>query len=391
MTVRAGAAAPSRSGVLSLSSRPALALKAALVLAAVLAALVLVPSGAASAAAGWQGFGAGKWPGPEWRPYAAGSPFNQQVGNAPVHPDSAALVAGALQWGPPASLTAGTAETSSDFGHPVYFSQPGDPLYTLRPTEHWGRNTIAGTRIRIPAGARPAGGSDGHMTVVTPDGWEYDFWRAQAPPPGGGTLTFAWGGRVRITGDGLGGSATAAHFGALAGVIRPEELAAGRIDHALFIVLRCTASGTSFGFGARKRQSWLGSYIYPAAAGASTCDEGNSGLPPLGARFALAMSSSQIAGLGLPRWKRAILTALARYGGYVGDTGGPGFALMMQSSSTYTSLGAPDRLAQVARGAGIPERQGRYTFPLAAGVDWQRYLRVVVPPARLRAKRMRHA
>ncbi len=64
---------------------------------------------------------------------------------------------------------------------------------------------------------------------------------------------------------------------------------------------------------------------------------------------------------------------------------------MMQSSSTYTSFGAPDRLAQVAQGAGIPQRQGHYTFPLAAGVDWQRYLRVVVPPHRLRAKRKHHA
>ncbi len=111
----------------------------------------------------------------------------------------------------------------------------------------------------------------------------------------------------------------------------------------------------------------------------------------MGARFQLAMSRGQILALHLPRWKRAILIALARYGGYVGDTGGPGFAFMMESSSTYTSLGAPDRFVQMAQRAGIPGRQGRYTLPVAAGVEWQRYLRVVVPPAHRRASHRRHA
>ena len=341
------------------------------------AVVVAMPAGASG---GWEGFAAGSWPGGAWRPYAASSPFNQPIGSARVHPDSAPLVAGALQWGPPAPLTAGTADTSEDYGHPVYYAQSSDPVYLLHPTEHWGHSTIAGRRIRIPVAARPAGGSDRHMTVVTPVGWEYDFWRAQPPPPGGGTLTFAWGGRVRVVGSGLNTGATAAGFAGLAGVIRPEELAAGRIDHALFIVLKCTGSGTSFGYGARQSHGGAGSYVYPAAAGASACGKTGS-LPPLGARFQLAMSTAQIAALGIPAWKRAILTALVKYGGYVGDTGGPGFALMVQSSSTYTSFGAPDRLVQVARAAGIAGHQGRYLFDLAGGVDWQHYLRIVVPPA----------
>jgi hypothetical protein len=342
-------------------------------------------TGARGSGAGWNGFGGGNWPGATWRPYADSSPFNQPIGRAVVHPNSAALVAGALQWGSPVDITAGTAGTSADYGHPVYYAQPGDPIYTLHPTEPWGRNAIAGACIPIPAAARPAGGGDGHMTVVTPDGWEYDFWRAQAPPPGGGTLSFAWGGRVGILGSGLGGGATAARFAGLAGVIRPEELAAGRIDHALFIVLKCSGSGTSFGYGVRQGSSrWTGSYVYPAQAGAGTCGPG-AGLPPLGARFQLAMSRAQIVALGAPRWKRAILYALARYGGYVGDTGGSGFAIAMQSSATYTSFGAPDRLVQVAQSAGLTASSGRYAFDLADGVDWRRYLRIVASPAVRRA------
>jgi hypothetical protein len=332
------------------------------------------------ASAGWQGFGAGNWPGAQWRPYAPSSPFNQRVGATATHPSSAQLVASSLQWGPPTGLTAGVAGSSNDFGHPVYYSLPSDPVYLLHPTERWGRNPIAGMRIRIPAQARPAGGSDGHMTIVTPDGWEYDLWRAQTPPAGGGTLTFAWGGRLRIDGSGLGGRATAAQFGGLAGIIRPEELAAGRIEHALFIVLRCTGSGAGFGYGVHQGSRWTGGYVYPARAGASTCDQSSGEPPPLGARFQLAMSGAQIAALHLARWKRAILTALARYGGYVGDTGGPGFAFMIQSSATYTSFGSPDRLVQLAQSAGIAARGGRYVFDISDGIPWQRYLRVVLPP-----------
>jgi hypothetical protein len=336
-----------------------------------------------SAAGGWSGFGAGNWPGAGWRPYAANSPFNLPIGRATVLPSSAAMVAGVLAFGPPSDIVVGTAGSSEDWGHPVYFAQPGDPTYVLRATETWGRNALTGMRIPIPAQARPAGGGDGHMTVVTPDGWEYDFWRAKAPPAGGGVFEFAWGGRVRILGSGLGSGATAAHFASLAGVIRPEELAAGRIAHALFIVLRCTGSGAGFGNGVRQSSSrWTGGFVYPAQAGAGSCGRQDANLPPLGARFQLAMSSAQIAALHAPAWKRAILTALARYGGYAGDTGGPGFAVAMQSSATYTSFGAPDRLVQVAEGAGVAPSHGRYALDLADGVDWQRYLRIVAPPAR---------
>jgi hypothetical protein len=357
-----------------------LAALASLLSAVGLCAAAGAPANGASA--GWQAFGAGNWPGAGWRPYATSSPFNAPIGKGAVHPRSAQLVASALQWGPPASLTTGEADTPYDYGHPVYYAEPTDPVYVLHPTEPWGPNPIAGMHVRVPAGARPAGGSDGHMTIVTPDGWEYDLWQAQAPAPGGGTLTFAWGGRLRIDGSGLGSDATAAHFGSLAGVIRPEELAVGHIDHALFIVLRCTGTGTSFGYGVRQgRASGTGSYVYPAFAGGERCDQSNSDLPPLGARFQLAMSDAQIAALRAPAWKVAILTALARYGGYVGDTGGSGFAFMMQSSSTYTSFGVPDRLIEVARRAGLTARQGRYVFDVADGVDWQRYLRIVVPPA----------
>jgi hypothetical protein len=330
--------------------------------------------------AGWDGFGGGVLPGALWRPYAASSPFNSSVEGAVVHPSSQAIVEKALSWGLPGNLTAGDAETSNDYGHPTFFAQPSDPVYTLQATESWGPNVLDGMRIPIPAYARPAGGGDGHMTVVTPDGWEYDFWRATVPPRGGGTFKFAWGGRTRIDGDGLNSAATAADFGNLAGIIRAPELIAGRINHALFIVLKCAARGTSFGFGTTAT-SYGSSYVYPASHGGSACSSTDPYLAPMGARFQLAMSDAQIAALPVPAWKKTILTALAHYGGYVGDTGGPGFAFELESGTTYTALGLPDPLVAFAKANGVPMWNGEYVFNMASGVEWQRYLRVLEPPS----------
>lgn len=352
-----------------------------------------VPAPAAArpgAQASWRGFGVGNWPGATWRPYAASSPFNQPIpARVRVHPRSREMVRRILAFGQPAPIVAGTGGTEDDFNHPTYYARRGDPLYTLAPYERWGRSEVRGRRIRIPARAKPAPGDDGHMTVVQPDGWEYDFWRVRSKPRGGGVLRFAWGGRVRIDGDGLGGRATAAHFGTLAGIVRPPELAGGVIDHALFVVVSCAARGGRFGYGTvTPRPRGVSSFVHPARGGGSPCPARLRDAPPLGARLQLAMSEAQIAALGLPAWKTAVLRAFARYGGYIGDTGGPGFAIKTESSLTYTAFGRPDPLLAFGRSAhalGDPhvrEFEGRYLFDLADGVDWARHLRVVVPPRR---------
>ncbi|HYV14547.1 MAG TPA: hypothetical protein VE972_00825, partial [Conexibacter sp.] len=90
---------------------------------------------------------------------------------------------------------------------------------------------------------------------------------------------------------------------------------------------------------------------------------------------------AQIAALNVPAWKKTILTALAHYGGYVGDTGGPGFGLQFESSATYTVFGLADPLVAFAQQNGISSSGGIYVFDVASGVDWARYLRVLTPPA----------
>jgi hypothetical protein len=320
------------------------------------------PDGCSSAIAT---FRAGSWPGACWRPFGSTSPFNRPIPASPrLVGNSSAIVQRMLSlYGGPAKMTAGEADGTWDYSHPLYYATAGDPVFTLHCYESsWGTCPIEGHRIRIPDAARPAAGDDAHMAVIDyASGWEYDLYKVRSKPAGGGVLEFRWGGRTRLDGDGLGTNATAAHFALSAGIIRPEEIAAGRIDHALFMVVKCT-----------------GGTVYPAGGGGSGCADPRNA-PAGGMRFQLNYSPAEIDALRVPAWKKTILHALATYGAYIGDTGGAGFNFQFQSGSTYTSFGVADRLVTWAKTQpGVIPYQGKYVFDLAPGVDWSR-LRVIDP------------
>jgi hypothetical protein len=319
-------------------------------------------------------FRAHRWPGACWRPYGAASPFNQPLPASPrVSRNSRAVVRRLTASGGPADLIAGTAGTRSDWDHPTYWARRSDPVFTLHCYELvWGLCEIQGARIHIPDAARPAAGGDGHLTVIDPaHRWEYDLYKVRSKPRGGGTLEMRFGGRTRIGGPrstGLGSNATAAHFGLLAGVIRPEELAAGRIRHALFVRVDCDN----------------GQFVFPASGLGARCDEPRAA-PPQGARFQLAMPKARINALDVPPWKRAVLSAMATYGFFIGDTGGSPWDVVLESGSTYTSFGLGDPWVRLARGIGARRSsEGRYYLDLASGVDWARHLRLIDPCVSLR-------
>jgi hypothetical protein len=310
-------------------------------------------------------FGPGNWPGACWRPYADTSPFNTPIpSDARIAPNSAAMVSRLVGFGPPDHAIAGTADTWQDWSHPTYYASPTDPLYTLRCTAGWGTCALEGMQVRIPSAARPAAGSDAHMTIIDQaGGWEYPLWGVEHKPAGGGTLLLQWShGRIPIDGSGLRGGGTAAHFGNLAGIIRAQELAAREIDHALFMGVRCDR----------------GSYVYPASGRGRTCLDTADALP-MGSRLQLDMPGWQIDALAVPAWKKTVLHAMATYGMYVGDTGGNAWSIGYESGSTYTSFGAEDEMVRFARREGLPSWNGNYRFDLDGGVDWARYLRVIDP------------
>jgi hypothetical protein len=313
---------------------------------------------------GLGGFGVGNWPGGCWRPYADDSPFNQRLPRSPrLDPRSAAMVRRVTGWGAPADLRAGVSGTRSDWQHPIYYPDAHDPSFEVHCTESWGTCEVEGMNVRIPDHARPAAGSDGHLTVVDQDsGWEYDFWQVRRKPRGGGRLVISWGGRTRIEGDGLGSDANAAHYGSLAGIIRAQEMRRGRIDHALFMLVRCDS----------------GHVVYPAEGNGLPCDD-PAGAPAQGTRFQLDLSPAEIEALRVPDWNKTILRAMAEYGLYVGDTtGGTPWNIWFESGATYTSFGREDPMVAFARRAGVPHASdGTFYFDWASGVNWRRHLRVV--------------
>jgi hypothetical protein len=307
--------------------------------------------------------GPGAWPSGCWRPYADSSPFNQPLPDSPrLLSNSGAIVRNVVSAGPADKLTAGNAGSKWDYWHPTYYSKPGDPVFKLHCYEDWGTCPIEGHEIHVPNAARPAAGGDAHMTVVdAASGWEYDLYKVRSKPAGGGTIEFRWGGRTRIDGDGLRSAATVSGFGNLAGVIRAQEMAAGEIRHALFMVIPCSS----------------GQKVFPATGGSGSVCSDRSSAPPMGARFQLDMSEGEISALHVPAWKKTILRAMAEYGMYFGDTGGGSWGLQMESGSTYESFGYEDAMVTFARQAGVPFRNGKPVFDIDSGIDWQSRLRVV--------------
>lgn len=321
--------------------------------------------GSAACVASVSDFGVGAWPSACWRPYADSSPFNRPLpANPRVAPGSAAIVRRVAGFGGPDHVTVGNSGSRWDYSHPTYYSRPGDPEYVLHCTEQWGRCEIEGETVRVPDAATAAAGSDGHMTVIdTASGWEYDLWAVKSKERGGGRLDFGWGGRTRVDGPGNGSGATASGFGNLAGIIRAQELAAGEIRHALFMVVKCSSGGK----------------VYPVTGGAGSACDDRSGAPPMGSRFQLDMSDAEIAVLPVPGWKKTILRAMARYGMYMGDTGSGGWGIQMESGATYTSFGYEDPLVTFARSVGAPRFDGNFVLNIRDGVDWGARLRVVDP------------
>lgn len=294
----------------------------------------------------------GHWPPACWRPYGPESPFNRTIPARPrLAPESTAIVRRMASRGwhftdsgarGRFEFQAANPDSPYDGSTPIYWSQPSDPSATIHCTKLWGRCPLEGIRVKIPARARAAASSDGHMAVVDQrSGWEYDFWQPQRPRHG--TLMTSWGGRTRIgpgQGDGLDGDATASDVALLAGTIRAPELAAGSIEHALAVSVPCTS----------------GAVVWPARADDLPCarlGRSNVDAPPMGAHLQLDMTAEQIAATGAPAWQRAIMRTMVRYGMFVVDTNGSDdIELAAEGDRTYTSFGFPPRMIATVKRRG---------------------------------------
>lgn len=259
-----------------------------------------------------------------WRPYADTSIWNTPVADRSfvIAEDSDALVA---------QLKAdkqGQGFTADDqWSHPVYWAKDTDPAKTINLIQAWGQTT-QGMSCRIPSYALPERGSDHHLAVIQPDGWEYDFWKV-AGPINPNTITAEFGGRTRIDGDALGAKATALGHGLAAGNITGEELAVGEIRHALFMV-------SAHSNGKQMNGAWSKGSVAPGP------------YPAMGQRFQYLASDEE---LNRGDWQSVVKRAMRVYGLIHADTGG-GW-LKGESPLPYTTVGKPAPLQEFGKQLGV--------------------------------------
>ena len=234
--------------------------------------------------------------------FPADNPWNRRVDSLPVAADSEAIV-----------RSIGVDDhMHADFGSGLWEGRPiGIPVTVV------GRTTPR-SRVRfeyadesdrvaypIPANVRIEGGSDRHALLVDRDACRlYELFALRREggrwTAGSGAVWSLRSNRLRPAGW---TSADAAGLPILPGLARYEDVARGRIDHAL----RITVS--------RTRRA----YVWPARHYASS--ETDPSLPPMGCGSGCGATTRS---RGFPRQARIVLQALKEYGVIVADNGSTG-------------------------------------------------------------------
>ena len=269
-----------------------------------------------------------------------------------LDPNSAAIVA---------LLSEGTHSTgiehfATNLVHPGEVSE-STPRYDITflhatgvsPThEDWGEDPFGARTMPIPDGTENGippgdfGYVDGHISVGDPTtNTVFSIWQATTQPGPPRTWGASWGGRCDLDGDGREdptiGISTGAGISRYAAVVRESEIAAGRIDHALFfgsnmVTLRGGNPAVNF--------------RYPATTSDGSNASGAATTIPEGARVQLDPSIDLTAISGITAAEIVIGTALQKYGAYCGDnaTGANTrmafiFEYVPGGSSVYTNAG----------------------------------------------------
>lgn len=212
--------------------------------------------------------------------------------------------------------------SESEYSTPLYTVGPNQPRVGVKlDTGPWGDPLRAALRdgVPIPADARQAKGSDGHMTIYQPSSdtlWE--FWQASKQADG---WHASWGGAMRnvssspgyytssawpglAPSDGWNWGSTASSLPVIGGTITIADLKSGHIDHALALDIPAPCAST---------------FTWPAQR-----TDGTSKSPdclPEGARLRLD-PALDLSKLGLPPFTRMLAEAAQRYGMVVRDKTG---------------------------------------------------------------------
>jgi hypothetical protein len=206
--------------------------------------------------------------------------------------------------------------------------------------------------FRIPVTAKADASSDGHLAVYDPvANREWDFWQAKFS---GSSWSSSAGAAVSMAASGIApaatGSGNAANFPLLGGLIRPEEIAQGHIDHALV-----------FGIGG----VGPGAPVCPASHNAPTSSDANALRE--GARVQLD-PSFDVSTLAGPAYLKVVARAMQKYGMYLRDTAG--------SLGVYgeNPLGRGYNPWPAVLGTAAGD-----SYPTLSGIPWSRF-RVIAAP-----------
>ncbi len=178
---------------------------------------------------------------------------------------------------------------------------------------------------KVPPGTKPVSGTDGHLAVIV-DRTVYEIFKATVSADG--TITNAKAvGRASLDGNGQTNNAdapsNAAGLSLLAGLITPEELASGHIDHALAFSVPGIKGGTA---------------IFPAWSnvGVSCSEVGKNPCNTVLAEGSKIQLDPSVNISGLPEPQKTIAKALQTHGAYLRDNGGS-FAIYGETSNRWPS------------------------------------------------------
>ncbi len=248
--------------------------------------------------------------------FSVDSPWNRELPpDAPLDPQSPQLSAAVAAM----ARNPGSALSVRSYSVPIYEAGPHQPVVQVLPDVPNPPLRRAFEQVPLPADAHPAAGTDAHLALYQPSTdtmWE--FWKLRQVD---GTWHAGYGGRIvrvsqnpgyfqlvrgsdrRVVEEPYWG-ATATGLPLVAGLITPEELRQGQINHALALGLPMIRAGVR----AAPAQRSDGRFYGPDSV-------------PEGARFRLDPSLNLDA-LGLPRPTLIIARAAQRYGMIVRDGAG---------------------------------------------------------------------
>lgn len=234
--------------------------------------------------------------------YSAASFWNRPIGaNPAVDANSTAIIKAAIL--PYARRSA--FANGDDWGIGLVKASATDKMYVVACLQFYCNGPVS---FRIPRGALPTTGSDHHLVVVEGDK-ELDMWnatynaRSDAWSAGGRFVSDLYGWGANAAPGHPAGGAVAAGFSGMGGVVRPEEIAQGRIDHALSVTVPNPRTGS---------------------VGPATATDGTNQDPlsiPEGAHLQLD-PDYDVAAQPWPSWEKTLAKALQTYGAYVSDNGG---------------------------------------------------------------------